>query len=151
MPIYSIRIRGHLPDRYTSWFNNLNIMRDPTGETLLTGELPDQGALFGVLLRIRDLGLPLLSVLCDSGQVMEDIGTFPPLRDHAAEAGINPTIEAEFRFFCKPKQLASTVFDQPEWLTNAVLLLKRMLQLWLSVVRGVAWQTNPGRYFLAYA
>ncbi len=65
MAIYHIRIRGHLPDRYAAWFAPLTITREPSGETLLMGELVDQGELFGVLLKIRDLGLPLLKVSPD--------------------------------------------------------------------------------------
>ena len=62
MPIYYIRLQGHLPDRYSAWFDYLTITREPSGQTLLVGELVDQAALFGVLLKIRDLGLPLLAV-----------------------------------------------------------------------------------------
>ena len=62
MACYHIRIQGHLPDRYAAWFAPLTLTREPSGETLLTGELVDQGALFGILLKIRDLGLPLLTV-----------------------------------------------------------------------------------------
>ena len=62
MACYRIRIQGHLPDRYAVWFAPLTLTREPSGETLLTGELVDQGALFGILLKIRDLGLPLLTV-----------------------------------------------------------------------------------------
>lgn len=67
MAEYHIRIRGHLPDRYADWFEPLAITREPLGETLLAGELVDQGALFGVLLKIRDLGLSLLAVTPDPG------------------------------------------------------------------------------------
>lgn len=62
MTIYHIRVQDHLADRYSAWFDPLTITREPSGETLLAGELTDQGALFGVLLKIRDLGLPLLGV-----------------------------------------------------------------------------------------
>jgi hypothetical protein len=62
MPRYHIRVRGHLPPRYAAWFEPLTITCESDGATLLAGELPDQGALFGMLLKIRDMGLPLLSV-----------------------------------------------------------------------------------------
>ena len=62
MATYHIRVQGHLPERYSTWFDDLCITHEPTGATLLTGDLTDQGALFGVLLKIRDLGLPLLGV-----------------------------------------------------------------------------------------
>ena len=62
MPVYHIRVQGHLADHYAAWFDPLTITCEPSGETLLAGELIDQGALFGILLKIRDLGLPLLTV-----------------------------------------------------------------------------------------
>ncbi len=73
MATYHIRVQGHLPDRYAAWFDPLTITREPSGETLLSGELEDQGALFGVLLKIRDLGLPLLSVSPDPGWEVPDV------------------------------------------------------------------------------
>ena len=62
MACYHIHIQGHLPDHYAAWFAPLVITLEASGETLLAGELVDQGALFGILLKIRDLGLPLLTV-----------------------------------------------------------------------------------------
>jgi hypothetical protein len=63
-PIYQIRVRGHLSAQRAAWFDGLSIENQPNGEALLTGPIRDQAALHGVLIRIRDLGLPLLSVLC---------------------------------------------------------------------------------------
>ncbi len=60
--IYHIRILGHLPDRWSVWFEGLDIQRQSDGTTLLTGPVVDQAALHGVIARIRDLGLPLLEV-----------------------------------------------------------------------------------------
>lgn len=62
MTIYHIRIQSHLPARYSTWFDDLTITCEPSGQTLLVGELVDQAALFGVLLKVRDLGLTLLAV-----------------------------------------------------------------------------------------
>jgi hypothetical protein len=62
--IYQIRVRGHLSEKRAEWFDGLSIENQPNGEALLTGPVPDQAALHGLLIRIRDLGLPLLSVLC---------------------------------------------------------------------------------------
>jgi hypothetical protein len=74
MACYHIRIQGHLPDRYAAWFAPLRLTREPSGETLLAGELVDQGALFGILLKIRDLGLPLLTVSPDADGDVTQIG-----------------------------------------------------------------------------
>lgn len=59
---YEIRFSGHLDSTRAQTFNGLEMIQDPTGETVLSGEIVDQAALHGVLNRIRDLGLPLLSV-----------------------------------------------------------------------------------------
>ncbi len=62
---YRIRVRGHLHDRWSEWFGGLVIQRQEDGTTVLVGPVVDQAALHGVIIRIRDLGLPLLSVkLC---------------------------------------------------------------------------------------
>ena len=60
--LYEIRIRGHLPDRWANWFEGLTITREDSGATRLTGLVTDQAALYGSLRKVRDLGLPLLSV-----------------------------------------------------------------------------------------
>lgn len=59
--VYQIRIEGHLDERWLRWFEGLNVSPLPEGETLISGEM-DQSALHGVLSRIRDLGLELISV-----------------------------------------------------------------------------------------
>ena len=59
---YRIRIRSHLDFSWVSWFEGLNIQHEANGETLLIGSIPDQAALFGVLMKIRDLGLTLIAV-----------------------------------------------------------------------------------------
>jgi len=60
--IYEIRIRGKLDARWSRWFTNLQIIPQPNGECLLTGPVADQAALYGVISRMRDLGLVLVSV-----------------------------------------------------------------------------------------
>jgi hypothetical protein len=60
--VYEIRFSGHLDSTRAQMFNGLEMTQEPSGETVLTGEIVDQAALHGVLNRIRDLGLPLLSV-----------------------------------------------------------------------------------------
>ncbi|UCG22710.1 MAG: hypothetical protein JSW55_11045 [Chloroflexota bacterium] len=59
--MYEIRVAGHLSDNWLGRFEGLSMHHEPQGETTLTGEL-DQAALHGVLMRIRDLGLRLISV-----------------------------------------------------------------------------------------
>ncbi len=60
---YQIRIKGHLGPRWTDWFGGLAITLEDNGDTLLTGPVVDQAALHGLLRNVRDLGLPLLSVM----------------------------------------------------------------------------------------
>jgi hypothetical protein len=60
--IYQIRIKGHLGQQWTDWFEGLTITPEEEGETLLTGPVIDQAALHGLLKKVRDLGMPLLSV-----------------------------------------------------------------------------------------
>ncbi len=60
--VYEFRVEGHLADRWSDWFEGLTIRNDSNGETTLTGRLTDQAALFGVLTRIHDLNLILISV-----------------------------------------------------------------------------------------
>ena len=61
--LYEIRLKGHLDDKWADWFEGLTITRADNGETLLHGQVVDQAALHGVLRQVRDLGLPLLSVI----------------------------------------------------------------------------------------
>jgi len=60
--IYEIRFRGHLDARRARMFEGLEMVQGPAGETVLTGPVIDQAALHGILTRIRDLGVVLLSV-----------------------------------------------------------------------------------------
>lgn len=60
--VYQIRIKGHLGRQWTNWFRGLTITLEENGDTLLTGPVVDQAALHGLLKKVRDLGLPLLSV-----------------------------------------------------------------------------------------
>ena len=59
---YEIRIEGHLSSSWSSWFEEMEIHHKANGETVLCGLVVDQTALHGILMRIRDLGLPLISV-----------------------------------------------------------------------------------------
>lgn len=60
--IYQIRIEGRLDKQWTNWFGGLTITLEESGDTLLTGPVLDQAALFGLLRRVRDLGMQLISV-----------------------------------------------------------------------------------------
>ena len=60
--IYQIRIKGHLGRQWTDWFGGLTITLSNNGETLLTGPVIDQAALYVLLKKVRDLGMPLVSV-----------------------------------------------------------------------------------------
>lgn len=60
--IYQIRLKGHLSRQWADWFEGLTITLEEDGNTLLTGPVVDQAALHGLLKKVRDLGMPLLSV-----------------------------------------------------------------------------------------
>ena len=61
--IYQIRIKGHLGREWTDWFGGLAITLEDNGDTLLTGPVVDQAALHGLLKKVRDLAMPLVSVI----------------------------------------------------------------------------------------
>jgi hypothetical protein len=60
--IYQIRLQGHLSRQWADWFGGVTITLQDNGETLLTCPVVDQAALYGLLRKVRDLGLPLISV-----------------------------------------------------------------------------------------
>jgi hypothetical protein len=60
--VYQIRIKGHLGRQWTDWFGGLTITLEDNGDTLLTGPVVDQAELYGLLKKVCDLGMPLLSV-----------------------------------------------------------------------------------------
>ena len=68
--IYQIRIKGHLDSQWSEWFDGLAISLEEDGDTLISGPVVDDAALHGLLKKVRDLGMPLLSVnRIDPGQV----------------------------------------------------------------------------------
>jgi hypothetical protein len=71
---YEIRLKGHLQQRWTSWFDGMTVTNDPDGTTVIRGYVVDQSALHGLLHRVRDIGLPLVSVV----RVPADVSSAPP-------------------------------------------------------------------------
>lgn len=69
---YHIRIKGHLDDRWTEWFDGMKITLEEDGNTLLSGSVVDQAALYGLLRKVRDLGMPLLTLNCDETEGKRD-------------------------------------------------------------------------------
>ena len=61
--VYQIRVQGHLGSQWTDWFGGLTVTLEENGQTLLTGPVVDQAALHGLLKKVRDLGMPLVSVV----------------------------------------------------------------------------------------
>jgi hypothetical protein len=59
---YEIRLKGHLDTRWAAWFDGLNLTNENDGTTLIQGPIADQAALHGLLQKVRDMGLPLVSV-----------------------------------------------------------------------------------------
>ncbi len=60
--IYHIRVQGHLDPSWSAWFDGFMITNEANGTAVLTGAIVDQAALHGVLLKVRDLGIPLIAV-----------------------------------------------------------------------------------------
>ena len=61
--IYQIKIKGHLGVQWSEWFNGMTITLEDSGDTLLTGIITDQSEMHGLLKKIRDLGMPLISIV----------------------------------------------------------------------------------------
>lgn len=61
--VYQIRVKGHLGSQWQDWFGGLTVTLEDNGETLLTGPVVDQAALHGLIKKVRDLGIPLVSVV----------------------------------------------------------------------------------------
>ena len=78
---YEIRIQGHLGARWAAWFDGLSLSNETDGTTLIRGSVADQSALHGLLQKVRDLGLPLVSVT----QVDADHTDIPTTAPHQAQ------------------------------------------------------------------
>jgi hypothetical protein len=72
---YEIRLTGHLDARWAAWFDGLTVGHEGDGTTLISGQIADQAALHGLLQRVRDLGLPLVSVTRDETDPPTTLGT----------------------------------------------------------------------------
>ncbi len=81
-PRYEIRLQGHLDSRWAAWFDGLSLTNDSDGTTALRGPVVDQAALHGVLQKVRDTGLPLISVTqLDPDQPHTSSNSSPPSRE----------------------------------------------------------------------
>jgi hypothetical protein len=67
-----IRVKGRVDQRWSEWFDGLTLTLTEQGETVLSGTILDQAALYGLLARLRDLGLPLMSVTCVAQDVANE-------------------------------------------------------------------------------
>jgi hypothetical protein len=76
--IYQIRIKGHLGVEWADWFEGLTITLEEDGNTLLTGSVIDQAALHGLLKKVRDLGMPLVSVCPAKPGQVDESDVIPP-------------------------------------------------------------------------
>jgi hypothetical protein len=74
---YEIRLKGHLDARWAAWFDGLNLTHQSDGTTVIHGQVADQAALHGLLQKVRDTGLPLVSVICVEPD-QPDVGTIEP-------------------------------------------------------------------------
>ena len=72
---YEIRLAGHLDAHWATWFDGLAVTREGDGTTVISGVIVDQAALHGVLQRVRDLGLPLVSVIRGNPDQANPAGT----------------------------------------------------------------------------
>jgi hypothetical protein len=82
-----IRVRGHLSCQWADWFGGLEIENQPDGEAMLSGTLPDHAALYGVMNRMRDLGLELISVNCVESGPNEATHPCPTVDENSQQGG----------------------------------------------------------------
>ena len=77
IPQYEIRVKGHLGSRWSAWFDGLSLTSEDDGTTVIRGPVPDQAALHGLLSKLRDVGIPLVSL----AQVLPDATHEPSAHD----------------------------------------------------------------------
>lgn len=73
MPTYQIKLQGHLDPQWAGWFADLTVTWEARGVTVLTGPVADQAALYGLLKKIHNLGMPLLSVTQIEADVADEL------------------------------------------------------------------------------
>jgi hypothetical protein len=83
---YCIRVKGQLGSEWSEWFGGMSITSDETNETILSGQVVDQAALYGILNQIGALGLTLLSVLREASPSSEDAAHMVP--DHGERSRV---------------------------------------------------------------
>ena len=79
---YEIRLKGHLDARWAAWFDGLSLGHDGDGTTVIHGQVADQAALHGLLQKVRDTGLPLVSVTRVESDQPDATPSDPPIADH---------------------------------------------------------------------
>lgn len=77
---YAIRIAGHINPRWSAWFDGLEVRHEPDGTTTISGPVVDQAALHGLLRKVRDLSLPLISVIRNEPEHTTDARRTPPMK-----------------------------------------------------------------------
>jgi hypothetical protein len=87
--VYQIRLQGHLGSQWTDWFDGLTIALEEDGDTLLTGPVADQAALHGLLKKVRDLGIPLISIVPSEPGPSAALGTLPPTAPATGQADVS--------------------------------------------------------------
>src|SRR5260370_4078803 len=101
--VYQIRIKGHLGRQWADWFEGLTITLDDTGEILLTGPVVDQAALHGLLRKVRDLGMPLLSVVCVKPDQAVELDVKQEMNDRI-KTNLEETHESTTRAQIEPRE-----------------------------------------------
>jgi hypothetical protein len=108
--VYQIRIKGHLGCQWTDWFGGLTVTLEGNGDTLLTGPVVDQAALHGLLKKVRDLGMPLLSVNpVEPGQADKQIRQMSSGKLRQATCSTNSKEENKMKAMSKAKSGISSM------------------------------------------
>ena len=109
--IYRIRLQGHLSRQWADWFGGVTITLQDNGETLLTCPVVDQAALYGLLRKVRDLGLPLISITRAQTDQIDGPDFKQPIEARTLErkGGVNSFIQVRFN---EPDQYRSSKGDK---------------------------------------